>query len=98
MQAFSKVLSHHGHGVKPCLLCDVPVPIDCLLDHSLKDHHVSLKLGDYLLKVESLLSLWIVMYLLLIAKFTVIFTNTLHVILLFYVIIRAPLWVISMNI
>ena len=51
LQAFSRVLSHHGRGVKPCPLCDVPGPLDCLLDHLLKEHHGTLKLADDLLTI-----------------------------------------------
>ena len=57
LQAFSRVLSHNGRGVKPCPLCNVPGPLHCLLDHLLKEHLGNLKFGDDLLMIESLLSL-----------------------------------------
>ena len=57
LPALSKVMSHHGRGVKPCSLCDVPGPLTCLLDHVLNDHHEALRPGDDLLTKESLLSL-----------------------------------------
>ena len=73
LQAFSRVLSHHGHDVKPCPLCDVPGPLDCLLDHLLKEHHGTLKLGDDLLKIESLFSLVVDYNVAFVAKFKDLF-------------------------
>ena len=90
LQAFSRVLSHHGSGVKACPLCDVPGPVDCLLEHLLKEHHWALKLGDDLLKIESLLSR-------LLQSLEICFTNTIHVSLLLYAIFCALLLVISMK-
>lgn len=55
LQALSRVLGHHGLGIKPCPLCDAPGPLDCLLDHLLKEHHGTLKLGHDLQNIDSLL-------------------------------------------
>ena len=57
LRALSRLMSHHGHGVKPCPMCDVPGPLACLLDHVLKDHCEILQLGNELLTRESLLIL-----------------------------------------
>ena len=38
LQALSRVIGHHGRGVKPCPVCDVLGPFACLLGHVLKDH------------------------------------------------------------
>ena len=81
LQALSRVMGHHGRGVKPCPLCDVPGPFACLLDHVLKDHWDILELGNDLLTRESLLTLVVDCSISYVPKFRKLFSslNTLHV-------------------
>ena len=57
LQALARVMSHHGRGVRPCPMCDVPGHIACLLNHVLEEHCEPLELGRDLRTRESLLSL-----------------------------------------
>ena len=57
LQALSRLMRHHGHGVKACPMCDVPGHLACLLGHVLKEHCETLELENDLLTRESLLTL-----------------------------------------
>ena len=67
------MLSHHGRGVKPNPLCVVPGLLECWLDHLLKEHYGTLKLGDDLLTIEYLLSLFVDCIVSFVTKFSDLF-------------------------
>ena len=80
LQALSRVIGHHGHGVKPCPMCDVPGPLAYLLDHVLKDHWEILELGNHLVTRKSLLTLVGDCSISFVSKFRRLFSlNTRHV-------------------
>ena len=96
LQALSRVMGHHGRGVKPCPVCDVPGPLACLLDHVLKDHWEILDLGNDLLTIESLLTLVVNSIISFVSMFRKLFyLNSLE--LFACVCTCAPLWVLPIN-
>ena len=58
LQALSKVLAHHGHGSKPCPLCDKNMLDSSIIAHLLSDHldKLGLQSVDSLSSVENLLT------------------------------------------